>query len=329
MAHDPSAPATANVTRSTAAWAFVRALADQASALTVRGLPAAFRRDADGGLQPVAPGDTRAVVAWQPGHGWVLPPARNSESEDARVARALAELYLPICSATTAAPIVLGHMGQSLDGFIATHSGDSRYVTGDENMRHMHRLRALCDAVVVGAGTVAADDPKLTTRHVTGPNPLRVVIDPMARLSSQFHVFQDGESPTLYVYARRYVSGTAPAPGQADVLAVGDGPNGPDLAEVVAALRARGCARIFVEGGGVTVSAFLAAGLLDRVQVTVAPMFIGGGRPAFRLPAANLLADCARPGYRVFRMGGDMLFDCDLRATAAGDPGDERIERVL
>ena len=329
MPHDPSAPATASDTRGTAAWAFVRALAHEASALAVRGLPAAFVRDADGALQPVAPGDVRAAVAWQPGHGWVLPPARSSEGEDARDARALADLYLPICSATTAAPIVLGHMGQSLDGFIATHSGDSRYVTGDENMRHMHRLRALCDAVVVGAGTVAADDPKLTTRHVAGPNPLRVVIDPMARLSSQFHVFQDGDAPTLYVYARRYVSGTAPAPGQADVLAVGDGPNGPDLAEVIAALRTRGCARIFVEGGGVTVSAFLAAGLLDRVQVTVAPMFIGGGRPAFRLPAANRLADCARPGYRVFRMGGDMLFDCDLRATAAGDPGDERIERVL
>ena len=208
--------------------------------------------------------------------------------------------------------------------------GDLVFDVGAHVGNRTRALRALgCEVVVVGAGTVAADDPKLTTRHVAGPNPLRVVIDPMARLSSQFHVFQDGDAPTLYVYARRYVSGTAPAPGQADVLAVGDGPNGPDLAEVVAALRTRGCARIFVEGGGVTVSAFLAAGLLDRVQVTVAPMFIGGGRPAFRLPAANLLADCARPGYRVFRMGGDMLFDCDLRATAAGDPGDERIERVL
>ena len=74
-------------------------------------------------------------------------------------------------------------------------------------------------------------------------------------------------------------------------------------------------------------SAFLDAGLLDRLQVTVAPMFIGGGRPAFRLPAANLLADCARPGYRVFRMGGDMLFDCDLRATAGASDG--RIARVI
>lgn len=327
MVHDPSAPPTVSGTHGTSVWAFVRALAHAAPTLAARGLPAAFMRADDGALLPVPPGDPRTAASWQPGEGWVLPPVDGPEADGAR---AIVELYLPVCSATTAAPIVLGHMGQSLDGFIATHSGDSRYVTGDENMRHMHRLRALCDAVVVGAGTVAADDPKLTTRHVPGPNPLRVVIDPMARLSSQFHVFQDGDAPTLYVYARRYVSGAAPAHGQADVLAVGDGPNGPDLAEVIAALRARGCARIFVEGGGVTVSAFLAAGLLDRVQVTVAPMFIGGGRPAFRLPAATLLADCARPGYRVFRMGGDMLFDCDLRATAApAAAGDASIVRVL
>lgn len=327
MVHDPSAPAGADGTRGTAAWTFVRALAREAAPLASRGLPAAFMRAPDGALQPVAPGDPRTAASWQPGVGWVLPPVADGVAD---ATYALADLYLPVCSATAVAPIVLGHMGQSLDGFIATHSGDSRYVTGDENMRHMHRLRALCDAVVVGAGTVAADDPKLTTRHVSGPNPLRVVIDPMARLSSQFHVFQDGDAPTLYVYARRYVSGAPPAPGRADVLAVGDGANGPDLAEVIAALRARGCARIFVEGGGVTVSAFLAAGLLDRVQVTVAPMFIGGGRPAFRLPAANLLADCARPGYRVFRMGGDMLFDCDLRATASPAAADDApIARVL
>ena len=64
-------------------------------------------------------------------------------------------------------------VAMSLDGFIATHSGESQFVTGEENIRHLHRMRALCDAVVVGAGTVAADDPQLTTRHVSGPSPVR------------------------------------------------------------------------------------------------------------------------------------------------------------
>jgi diaminohydroxyphosphoribosylaminopyrimidine deaminase / 5-amino-6-(5-phosphoribosylamino)uracil reductase len=325
MTSDPSSLDLARAGREATTWRLVSALSNHADACAATGTPATLACEDDGALVPVEPGDPSAVVDWRPGFGWRR--LRDAPGIDG----ALVDLYAPIASATTAMPITLGHLGQSLDGFIATHSGDSQFVTGEENLRHMHRLRALCDAVVVGAGTVAADDPRLTTRHVSGPNPLRVVIDPMARLKSDYHVFQDGAAPTLYVYVKRYVQGPAPTPGQAEVFGVTDGPNGPNLAELVAHLRGRGFCRIFVEGGGVTVSAFLAAGLLDRVQVAVAPMFIGGGRPAFRLPAANLLTECARPAYRVFRMGGDMLFDCDLRATDGGSPvsDDAGITRVI
>jgi len=319
MSHESSATAPGPAAE---AWNLVRALAARAMEMEAGGVRRGFVADAGGGLVPVPPDDDHAAVRWEPGHGWTL-------EAHAAAAMPLADLYLPICSATPRAPITIGHMGQSLDGFIATHSGDSQFVTGEENLRHMHRLRAICDAVIVGAGTVAADDPRLTTRHVAGPNPLRVVIDPMARLITNYRVFQDAEAPTLYVYVRRYVNGVPAVPDHVETLAVGDGPNGPDLAELVATLRARGCARLFVEGGGVTVSAFLAAGLLDRVQVAVAPMFIGGGRPAFRLPAANLLRECARPAYRVFRMGGDMLFDCDLRGTAGDAHASDTITRVI
>ena len=89
-------------------------------------------------------------------------------------------------------------------------------------------------------------------------------------------------------------------------------------------LRARGCYRIFVEGGGVTVSMFLQANLLDRLQMAIAPLIIGNGRPAIRLPAREALSECRRPRYRVFRMGGDVFFDCDLRDLGEGpeDGGD-------
>ena len=83
------------------------------------------------------------------------------------------DLYLPVCSATPAHPITIGHLGQSLDGFIATLTGDSQFVTGAANIVHLHRMRALCDAVIVGAGTVAADDPQ---RHAKLASRLREVL---------------------------------------------------------------------------------------------------------------------------------------------------------
>ncbi len=306
------------------AWDLVREAARVAEAAAAAGETARFALDDTGALRRVAAGDPAAPLEWRPGHGWVLllPPG------DPR--HGLVDLYLPVCSATRARPITVGHLGQSIDGFIATPTGDSQYVTGAENLLHMHRLRALCDAVVVGAGTVAADDPQLTTRQVAGPNPLRVVIDPMRRLAAGYRVFNDGAAPTVYVCRTRHLRDGEAVVGQAEVMGVGDGPSGMDLVDVMARLRARGCARVFVEGGGVTVSAFLAAKLLDRVQIAVAPMLIGMGRPAIRLPAPNLLSDCARPSHRVFRMGGDVLFDCDLRAGEV-DARDDRsgVSRVI
>jgi riboflavin biosynthesis pyrimidine reductase len=75
---------------------------------------------------------------------------------------------------------------------------------------------------------------------------------------------------------------------------------------------------VFVEGGGVTVSMFLEAKLLDRLHMAIAPLFIGDGRPAIRMSPRAALGDCPRPRYRVFRMGGDVLFDCDFSSPANG-----------
>ena len=192
-------------------------------------------------------------------------------------------------------------------------------------------MRALCDAVVVGAGTVAADDPQLTTRHVPGPNPLRVVFDPGRRLSPTFRVFTDPVVPTLYVCARTRVAPGESHIGAGVIAGIDDDEPGNGAAQVLRLLRARGCARIFVEGGGVTVSAFLKADLLDRLQITIAPVLIGEGRAAIRLAPQTHLRDCRRPGYRVFRMGGDVLFDCNVheRADSADGPAAGAVHRVI
>jgi riboflavin-specific deaminase-like protein len=183
----------------------------------------------------------------------------------------------------------------------------------------MHWLRGLSDAVVVGAGTVAADDPQLTTRHVPGPHPLRVVFDPSRRLSARYKVFTDPVAPTLYVCRQEHVKAGEAAMGQAPVVGVSASGAGGAPRALLELLRQRGCHRVFVEGGGVTVSAFLEAGLLDRLHLAVAPVIIGRGRPAIRLRPPAELRDCARPACRVYRMGGDVLFDCDLRAAASAD----------
>ena len=244
--------------------------------------------------------------------------------------RAFFDLYLPIARATRAQPVTVGHLGQSLDGFIATHAGESKWVTGQENMRHMHRLRALCDAVVVGPGTVAADDPLLTTRLVDGPNPLRVVIDPSRRLSRDRRVFTDGSAPTLYICAKSRIQPGETTFGCATVIGVDERADGMvGAGDVMGLLRERGCARVFVEGGGVTVSMFLEAKQLDRLHVTVAPLLIGDGRPAIRFEPPASLGDCHRPRYRVFRMGSDVLFDCELKAEADGDGDDATLARVI
>ena len=248
-------------------------------------------------------------------------------------ARQVLDLYLPL---QLRPDLVIAQAGQSLDGRIATASGHSHYVTGNEDIRRLHRLRALVDAVIVGAGTVAADDPRLTVREAAGENPVRVVIDPNDRLDRSRRVFCDGAAPTVVVRRRPGGRpGTPPAVPCADVPetptprgeTVIDLPAGPsgaiDPVAVLAALREHGYRRFLIEGGGVTVSRFLDAGTVDRLHVAVAPLIIGSGRPAFTLAPIAALDEAIRPACRVFRLGDDVLFDLDLRspATPAGPAG--------
>ncbi len=239
--------------------------------------------------------------------------ARFAVSADARQ---LFDLYAAVCLAGPARPITVGHLGQSLDGRIATNNGRSHYVTGEHNRRHLHRMRALCDAVVVGASTVAHDDPLLTTRGVGGRSPVRVVLDPGGRLAADRAVFSDGAAETIVVCGGGAGRANGARYGEAQVAVLPAGDAGFDPAAVLGLLHGRGLHGTFVEGGGVTVSSFLAAGALDRLQITVAPLIIGSGTPGIALPTIDDLADGLRPRTTVFPMGEDVLFDCDMRAPA-------------
>ncbi len=171
-------------------------------------------------------------------------------------------------------------------------------------------MRALVDAVVVGAGTVAADNPRLTVREVEGHNPVRVVLDPTGRLECHRHIFEDGEARTLVVAA---------APEGTNLSVEGDVVRVPVLVDgvldphqILKALRQQGLRRILVEGGGTTVSRFVQAGAVDRLHVTVAPIIIGSGPQGLTLNPIESLDSALRPPCRVFRLGDDVLFDLDF-----------------
>lgn len=239
------------------------------------------------------------------------------------------ELYRPLLELEAGARYLLGHLGQSIDGRIATSSGDSCYINGQQNLIHMHRLRALCDAVLVGAGTVVADDPQLTTRLVPGPNATRVVLDPSTRLTPAYRICSDDACPTLIA---RLPQAAVASPGgreaaqppavtscgRAEVIPARAGASGIDLPGLLAGLADRGLRVILVEGGGITVSRFLAQDLLHRLQIAIAPVIIGSGRQGLQLPEVLVLSDCLRPSFRHHTMGPDVLWDLDLAAGPQG-----------
>jgi GTP cyclohydrolase II len=227
----------------------------------------------------------------------------------------LAERY---GSLVTAGPrLVVAQLGQSLDGFIATRTGDAEFVTGPSDRTHLHRLRALVDAVVVGVGSVLADDCRLTVRAVEGSDPVRVVLDPDARAPRHAQVLSVAAAPTLWVVAEDRARPAQPSPHVEVIQLPRSGTAGGFAPmDVLAALAERGLGRVLVEGGGVTVSRFLAARALDRLFVTTAPLLVGDGVPGLRFDGHDRLADALRAPARRFPLGDDLCVELDLRAVA-------------
>jgi riboflavin-specific deaminase-like protein len=217
--------------------------------------------------------------------------------------------------------LTVGQLGQSLDGRIATASGHAQYINGAEGLAHLHRLRAVVDAVVVGAGTVRTDDPQLTVREVAGPNPARVVIDPRGSLPAAARAFAPDGIRRLVILRE-----DAPAPSIEGVEAVRlpltDGVFAP--AAILEALAARGLRRVLIEGGARTLSYFLACGCLDRLHVVVAPVILGSGVAGLALPPIDRMSEALRVPMRAHALGDEVLFDCDLSGQTPQHRGEPR-----
>lgn len=225
----------------------------------------------------------------------------------------LAALYEPLLR-PRATPYVIAQLGQSLDGRIATPTGKSRDINGLSGLDHLHRLRALVDVVVVGVGTVVADNPRLTTRRVPGRSPARAVIDRSGR-SPRDAKWLDADGCHRIVFTQN----DAGWPEAVERIGPRDEPDIFEPAKLVSALAARGHRTILVEGGASTVSRFIDAGLVDRLHVCVAPIILGSGRPGLALRPIDGLEGALRPRVDTYLLDdGNILCDCDLRGTGKG-----------
>ena len=230
-------------------------------------------------------------------------------------------IYGPLLRIPRDQSFVIAQIGQSLDGRVATPTGRSHYINGKAALVHLHRFRALVDAIVVGVGTVIADDPQLNVRLAQGPAgkspPARVVLDPNGRIPAEARCLRDDGARRILVRGDA-ISGDSRHPDsgvEQMTLPMTAGGMAPHA--VLAALGALGLRRILVEGGANTVSRFLAAGCLHRLHVMVAPLIIGSGPPGVQLAPIDRLEGALRPTVTTFPLpGGDVLFDCEFAATA-------------
>jgi GTP cyclohydrolase II len=216
-------------------------------------------------------------------------------------------------------PFVVLKYAQTLDGRIATASGDSKWISGEEERAVSHALRAACDAVMVGVGTVLSDDPRLDVRLVAGASPLRVVLDSTLRTPTDALVF-GGDPATVVLTTER-----ATEDDRARVRDVGagvwtlpSGPGGVDLPSALRALRECGVRSLMVEGGARVITSLLGAALVDRVVVGTAPKIIGSGREAVGdLGTVTVAEGISLHNRRVHLTADDIVTAWDVRQEGA------------
>jgi GTP cyclohydrolase II len=207
---------------------------------------------------------------------------------------------------TRTKPYVVVKYAQTLDGRIATSSGDSRWISGEEERRVSHALRASCDAVIVGVGTVLADDPQLTVRMVPGASPIRVVLDSTLRIPDGSLVLADDAATTIVTTDRSSAErrNDLRLRGIAVVL-VPAGPCGVDLDMALSVLREQGIRSVLVEGGASVITSFLSRNLADRLVVGIAPRVLGSGTDAVGDLGVREVSQSLRIERQAVHLAGD------------------------
>lgn len=208
----------------------------------------------------------------------------------------------------------VSHFAQSLDGRIATLSGDSRAIGSPSNLVHAHRMRALLDGVLIGSRTLRRDRPRLTVRYVEGRQPARIVL---ASSAEGLEALTGADGGGVYLVGG---NGTAPPPGVTMVPVAGENGSIPTAAILQELLR-RGIRSVYIEGGAVTTSRFIREGQVDVVQVHIAPLILGSGLVSFRLPPVADVASSLRLADPAFTPVDDGVMIVGTIAPPAGPRG--------
>ncbi|MBN1614979.1 MAG: bifunctional diaminohydroxyphosphoribosylaminopyrimidine deaminase/5-amino-6-(5-phosphoribosylamino)uracil reductase RibD [Deltaproteobacteria bacterium] len=214
----------------------------------------------------------------------------------------------------TGMPFVTLKFAQTLDGRIATATGHSQWISGLSARRYAHRLRACHDAVLVGVGTVSADDPELTVRHVKGRNPLPIVLDSKLSISLSAKVLRkrNGRHPLLVTTERADPEKrTLLAKAGIEALVVaGDSRARVDLKAALAELGKRNLSSILIEGGATVATSVLQSGLADRLIVIIAPKIVGRGIESVGDLGIRRMDHALAVSWRkITRRGGDLILD--------------------
>ena len=201
-------------------------------------------------------------------------------------------------------PYVIGHLAQSLDGFIATKSGESKYISSKENLEHVHMLRCISDVIIVGSETVQKDNPKLTVRLVRGDDPMRLVLDKNNELHNRYDVFSNKDGLGFKIISSKINNND----NNVFSLPLHKGYFKTD--DLMGLLKKLNKNIIFVEGGGSLLSNFFDNGFLNQLQICMCPIILGTGKNSFLLKIHGDIPQLDYRQVKYHKMGTDIL--CDI-----------------
>ena len=217
----------------------------------------------------------------------------------------LMESYLQIIFNKSKYPYIFGHLAQTLDGYIATESGESRYISSIDNLEHLHMLRAISDVVLVGSNTVKFDNPKLTTRLVKGPNPMRVVIDKNDTIKNSCNLLKNKDRKGFKIVSDKL------KPNDENIFLLPLKKDEFRITDIISLLKSLGNKIIFIEGGGNIISHFYRKKFLNRLHLCISPILIGRGINSFIIDKDVKINETKIKKIGYIKMGKDIL--CNIK----------------